>query len=275
MRRTSFIFLFISLFTPVLAQNPDYVALADSADNYIKSEKWDKAEATILNALRLQPGSFSNSLLLSNLGVVRTNLGKFEEALEDFRLALSIAPESTVVRNNRSRTLLAMGKYDAALEDLNQSLDRDSTQEWPRQMRGYLHLRNNEIEKAEADFNSFKEKNPSNPSVFSGLAAIAESRGDWNAAIALYDKSICLDDNPDTRFSRILAKIHINMYSSASQDIAESIRMYPSYPDLYLLRAVLNKKNYRNAEAEADKKIAIDKGADPQFIDEIFKKMGQ
>jgi len=57
------------------ASSPQYLALSDSADNLIKKERWKDAEAVILSALRLEPGNFANSLLLSNLGVVRTNMG--------------------------------------------------------------------------------------------------------------------------------------------------------------------------------------------------------
>ena len=48
------------------ASSPRYIALADSADMLIKSEKWDEAEKTILTALRLEPGNFTNAMLLSN-----------------------------------------------------------------------------------------------------------------------------------------------------------------------------------------------------------------
>ena len=72
MLAVAFIF---AAYPPMTASSPRYLALVDSADNYIKRERWTDAEQTLLSALRLEPGNFTNSLLLSNLGVVRTNLG--------------------------------------------------------------------------------------------------------------------------------------------------------------------------------------------------------
>ncbi|MDE6143844.1 MAG: tetratricopeptide repeat protein [Muribaculaceae bacterium] len=252
------------------ASSPKYMELADSADNYIKRERWSDAESTIISALRLEPGNFSNALLLSNLGVVRTNLGKMEEALEAFRLGLSVAPKSSVIRTNRARTFLLMGDYENALSDINETLEIDSIQEWPLQMRGLLLLGNDEIENARKDFTRLSKLNPRNSTAMAGLARVAEKEGNFNDALKLYDEAINIDDNPETRFSRILLKINMENYSDASQDIVNSIKIYPEHPDFYIARGYLHLLNFRNQEASIDRKIALDKGADPQLVEQFI-----
>lgn len=252
-----------------LASSPRYLALADSADNYIKREKWERAEETILKALRLEPGNFSNSLLLSNLGIVQTRQGKLEEALESFRLGLSIAPRSSVIRTNRARTLLQLGRYEDALSDLNETLSIDSLQEWPLQVRGRL-LISSDPEEARKNFETLKRHYPSNPASRTGLAALAEKEGKGDEALRLYAEALGMEDDPDTRFMRILLEINMNRYSEASEEISDAIKAYPTNGDFHILRGLLHRLQYRYDEAKIDKKIAIDKGSDRQLVEEIL-----
>lgn len=249
--------------------SPQYIALADSANNYIKAENWIMAEKTIVSALRLEPGNFSNSLLLSNLGVVQTRSGRPEDALESFRLSLSIAPKSSVAYANRARTYMQLGRYDEALNDINSTLDIDSVQEWPLQMRGFLLLNKNPKE-AKRDFLQLSRLYPQNALAKTGLAAVAEHEGRNDEALKLYTEAIEINDDPTVRFSRILLKINMERYSDASEDISESLKLYPNEGDLYLLRGYLHKLNYRYEEAGIDKKIAIDKGADIQAVERFL-----
>ncbi len=251
------------------ASSPQYIALADSADNYIKAENWQMAEKTIISALRLEPGNFSNSLLFSNLGVVQTQLGEMEKALESFRLGLSIAPRSSVLYANRARTYLHLSQYEDALSDLNSTLSIDSIQEWPLQTRGFLLL-NKDTEKASEDFARLYRHFPGNPMASSGLAAVTEKEQRFDEAIALYDKALETEDLPDIRFSRILLKINLQKFNEASEDIAESIAHYPHNGELYLLRGYLHKLRFRNEDAAIDKKIALDKGVDKQMVEKFL-----
>lgn len=252
------------------ASSPQYIALADSADMYIKNEKWLEAEHTIVKALRLEPANFSNSLLFSNLGICRTNRGDYNGALEAYDLGLSIAPGSAVIRNNRAKTHVMMRDYDNAIADLDESLRIDSVQEWPLQTRGLLRMRNNDIEGARRDFTLLLKKFPYNFTAMEGLGSIAEAEGKHDEAIKYYDETLKMEDNPETRSARILIKINCDRYSDASADIAESIRKYPDYSDFYVWRGYLHRLNYRNEEAQADKKNALAKGADPQFVDQFI-----
>lgn len=268
LRVTTLIILLI--FTlEAFSSSPRYLALADSADNYIKAENWTDAEKTLVKALRLEPGNFSNSLLLSNLGVVQSRQGRMEEALESFRLGISIAPNTSVLYNNRARVYMQISRYEDALLDINKSLEIDSVQEWPLQMRGFLLLDSNPLQ-AKEDFLLLSKLFPHNHLSMSGLAAIAEKENNYDDAVRYYDESIAIMDDPDIRFSRILLKINHGKYNEASEDITESLQKYPREGDLYLLRGYLHKLRFRYQEAEIDKKIALDKGSDKQLVDKFF-----
>lgn len=272
-RKISFFFAALLLGTSAsFASSPQYIALADSADNYIKRERWEDAERVIISALRLEPANFSNSLLFSNLGVVRTEMGKYDEALQAFSLGMSIAPGSSTLRNNRARTLLHIGRADEAFDDLNESLKIDSIQEWPLLMRGMILLSKGAPKDAKLDFNRVLKWNPSNASALAGMGRACEKEGNFTDAIKYYDESIEMEDDEETRSARILLKINLEKYSDASADIAASIAKYPENPYFYLWRGYLHRRNYRYPEAEADKKIALSKGADPQMVEELIPK---
>lgn len=251
--------------------SPRYLELADSADMLIQKERWVEAETTILKALRLEPANFSNALLLSNLGLVRENLGKMDEAIEAFTLGLSLSPSSTVLYNNRARSYLLTGEYEKADKDITESLRIDSIQELPLTMKGYMEIKKNNLEDAKKVFLKLEKKFPDNKSYLNGLATIAETEGNFEEALRYYDKAIESDpENEELYPSRILLKIRMDKYSEASADIHQSIQKFPENPMFYLLRGYLHKLNYRNEEAEADRKIAISKGIDIQLVDEFI-----
>ncbi len=262
----------LSFFSDAEASSPKYEALADSADNYIRREKWEEAERVIISALKLEPGNFANSLLFSNLGVVRTNQGRYDEALEAFDLGVSVAPRASVIRTNRARTYLLMSRYDEALEDLNVSLGIDSVQEWPLSMRGLLLMNKNDFEGARKDFMLLAKKFPQNESSMAGLAYIAEREGKFEDALRYFDESLSIRDLPETHYSSILLKIRLDRYSEASEELRGCISKYPEDAMFYLFRGYLHKLNYRNEEAAADKKIALDKGLDPQIVEQYLPR---
>lgn len=250
-----------------MASSPEYIALADSADNYMRRERWEAAENVIVKALRLEPANFSNSLLFSNLGVAQTNLGRHEEALESFRLGLSIAPNSSTLHNNRARTLLYLGRKNEAFNDITTSLEIDSLQEWPLQMKGLLLLEKDSLEGAKITLLQLSHRFPYNDVAISALGKIAEKEGKPEEALKYYDEALRINDDPETRSWRILLKISQEKFSDASADIRESIEKYPEYAFFYIWRGYLHRLNYRRDESMADKKIALAKGADKELVD--------
>lgn len=247
--------------------SPRYLELADSADYFIAHENWPKAESTIIEALRLEPANFSNSLLLANLGLVQSNQGKYLQALRSLDLGLNIAPSSTVLLNNRAHTYLNMDSISAAANDLDRSLQIDSLQQWPLQTRAFLYLQNGEIGKAKNIFTKMKTSFPNNSSVFAGLAAIADKEGNLREAMTNYEEALTINENDEeAREAFISLLIRNNEYTEARAIIRRGLDLNPENPMFYLLRGYLHRLNYRLEEAQADKKIALSKGLDPSFV---------
>ena len=248
-----------------------YLELADSADYFIAHENWNRAEEKIIEALRLEPGNFTNSLLLANLGLVQTQKGEYTKALESLTLGLNIAPSSSVLLNNRAHTYLMVDSLAAAERDLDKSLSIDSVQEWTLQTRAFLYLQENELIQAKTLFNKLKNNFPKNNSIYSGLAAIAEYEGNFDIALENYKQSLALKPEDDeAREAFILLLINTDKYTEARNEIKEALKINPENPMFYLLRGYLHKLNFRNDEAQADKKIAISKGLDSSYASKLI-----
>ena len=247
--------------------SPRYLELADSADFFIERENWDKAENAIIRALRLEPASFSNSLLLANLGLVQANKGEYKKAVESLSLGLNIAPSSTVLLNNRAHTYLLMDSVESAIKDIDKSLSIDSIQEWALQTRAFLYLQDKNFELSSRLLNKLNKEFPENASAYSALASIDEQINRFESAKTNYIKALKINpEDEDSRAAYIFLLIKTEDYSQARSEIKEALNQDPENPMYYLLRGYLHRLNYRPDEAQADKKIAISKGLDPSYV---------
>lgn len=251
--------------------SPRYLELADSADFYIARENWNRAEEKIIQALQLEPANFSNSLLLANLGLVQAEKKEYHKAIESLSLGLNIAPSSTVLLNNRAHTFLAIDSIQAAAADLDKSLEIDSIQEWTLQTRAFLALQNAEINKAEKLFYKLRTEFPENLKVLNGLAAVEESKGNYLEAQKYYKQKLALDPEDQEGWEAyIYLLIKLEDYTTARSEIKEALYLFPDDPMIYMLRGYLHRLNYRIDEANADKKLAISKGLDPQIVNQFI-----
>ena len=251
-----------------------YVELADSADRYIKRERWEDAERVIVEALRTEPANRSNYLLWSNLGMVRHEKRDYEGALMAYDIGLTSAPRSTSLLQNRARTYLEIGRRDSAMGDLNLALEVDSTLQWPRKMRGLLLTARGDTTAAMRDFRVYLEGHGDDPAVSEAMGDIAGREGDVDRAVTLYKKAYELQPDED-----LLAKILLTSYTYGrldrmQEEIAEGLKKYPRSGRLYLIRALYHRSMYQTDAMEQDILIAKDLGVDQETVDALMGNIG-
>ena len=253
-----------------------YIEMADSADFYIKHERWDDAERAIVKGLRSDPANKSNYLLWSNLGYVRTQLDNYPGAIEAFEIGLAQAPKSTALYTQKARTELTFGHADKALADFDRALELDSTLQWPLQMRGTLRLRKGDVDGAERDFNTYERVyGERNAIVKTGRAQIAILRGEPEKAIACYEQANEIDPDELYVVSKFLTAYNFKMLPKWEEQLHEAIRKYPRCGALYLLRGALHRERYQYEEAQLDRKLALEYGADARLADEIVPEIAR
>ncbi len=241
-----------------------YIELAGIADTAIAEERWLDAAAVLEKAMRLEPGNPSNVLLMSNLGIVRLNAGEDSLALAILNEAHRIAPSSVTVLNNRATVLLAMNRTSEAYNDYSIILDLDSTVIEPRFKRGMMALYSGDAATAQKDFETLQRLAPDDESTAIGLAALYSATNKPLDAIVQYTKLI--NENPEIEYysGRAACYLLTQQLNEAASDIAEGLKLNPNDAEFYLYRAYLNKLRYRNDDAKADLKRAVELGADPQ-----------
>lgn len=247
-----------------------YFQYVDSADYYIKKENWLKAEQMTIAALKSMPANRLNVHLWSNLGDIRTRRGDFDGAIQAFDIGLAKDPNNTTILCNRAFTLLSVNNESDALADINHALEVDSTLAWPRRMRATLSLAKNNFPQAEKDFISLRNHHPELAAPYAGLGKIAALKGETNNAIPLFEKALEIEHDQESWFYLILLNIESDQLPKAKELLNSAMKRYPNDGNFYLLRGIIRKKSFENDGALADRKRAIEYGADPELIKKFF-----
>ncbi|MDE6176578.1 MAG: tetratricopeptide repeat protein [Paramuribaculum sp.] len=239
------------------AQTPRYLELVDSAQTAIAEENWQEAERCLLGAMRHEPSSPGNILLMSNLGIVRFHDGRETEAVATLSDAIAMAPNATVVIANRARVLAAIGRDDEALADYTRVLAIDSLHTDALFNRGMRALAKGDTRTAAAVFRLLEKTAPRSRDTAIATASLLNARGDYAGAIRSYDRLLELSPTDDNYLlGRATCHIMLEQFDRASADLNEAIRHNPLNPELFERRAALNRLLYRNSEAESDMRRA-------------------
>jgi len=266
----AFLSLFVFATSDLFAEKEDYTLCVDSADYYATRHRWEDAERLTVKALRLEPANKSNWLLWSNLGDIRAELNDREGALTAYSIGLSQMPESRKMLSARAALLIEENRVDEAMEDLDAALRLDSTLQWPRMMRGMLELGQNRLKEAEEDFTILRKQYPDNRNALNGLARIRAIEGKQDEAVELYSESLKLEPDDMVWFYKITLLADMGKLQEASDDLYTAMKQFPRNGNLFLLRAYIHKLRFQNEEAEIDRKLATEYGADPALVESIF-----
>ncbi|MCM1354921.1 MAG: tetratricopeptide repeat protein [Staphylococcus sp.] len=247
-----------------------YMDKVDEADKACAEGKWREAEQALLSALKAEPANPTNVMLMSNLGIIRFNMGQDSLAIETLTDAHTIAPASVTILANRARVLSACGYEEEAYHDYEQILRLDSMEMSARLHHCLLALRRHEFRKAKKDY-EFMEKNfPDELETQIAGATVLSGTGDFTGAIPCYTRILEKRKDPEYYGARAYCYLLTGALQDASDDINAALELAPDDGELYLYRAALNKMRYRPADAENDARKAVELGVNKaraaQFI---------
>lgn len=248
----------------------EYIALADSADVCIAAERYAEAEGFILKALRLEPANYSNHLLLSNLSAVRLHLGRPTEAAEAAEIGLGIAPSSTMLLMNHALASLALGDEQTALEDTGKALEIDSIHPRALNIHGLILFNKGRYREAKVYYQRLLSIDQDDPDALVALGRIALVEGDMTNAVDYFTRAVKVDPLPENDFYLVLSLIFADKDAEASERLRESLRDYPHDGDLYILKALLSKRNFQNDSVDLNLKLAREYGADENLLQQFF-----
>lgn len=244
----------------IMAQS--YFDLVGDADKAISQGKWDEAESLLTEAIESQPLNPSNILLLSNLGIVRYNLGKDSLAIATLDEAHRRAPVSVTVLSNRAQVFTAMGRDKEAYADYSRIIELDSTLVEPLYMHAIMSLRQEKFDTSLEDCRKLEKLSPETQETQIAYASYYSATEQWENALPYY--TAILEKTPSTEMygARAVCYLMLQRLNEASADITSGLELNPDDGELYLYRAYLNKMRYMNDDARADLTKAIKLGID-------------
>ena len=270
------IFLGICMSANISAKTPEedsaYMQKVDEADKACAEGKWREAESALLDALRSEPANPSNVLLLSNLGIIRYNMGQDSLAIATLTDAHIMAPSSVTILSNRARVLAANGYDNDAYLDYDQILRLDSMEISARLPHCLFALRRHDFKTAKADFEFMQRNFPKEIETEIAGATVLSGTGDFAGAIPYYSRVLIERKDAEYYSGRAYCYLLTGALQEASDDINTALSLTPDDGELYLYRAALNKMRYRPADSEADARKAVELGVDKARASKFLSK---
>lgn len=241
-----------------------YLKLVDDADKAIAADDYPRAIALLTEALKTEPDNSGNVMVMSNLGMLNYYIGRDTLAIYYLSLAHDIAPESVTILSNRAKVYMETGHPRHALNDLETITRIDSTMYRPYLTQGIIYLAASDADNARRVLDRMCTLTDTSKSVecTAALAWLANLTGDNREAVRQYGILIELDPSAEFYAARAMSRVALEEYAEASEDIAEGMKLNDECAELYLARACLNRRTYRNDDAMNDAQRAIDLGAD-------------
>lgn len=247
---------------------PQYAAHHDlqKAIAYIKQGKYDEAIDLLTRAVHLVP---EDGYLYANRGVARARNGEFDAALADFAMALKLEVENTaLIHANRAATYVRKGDIDTAIKIYAEALSLGSEIDQAVDMleqRGRLLIRNNELQRAEANYQEiFRLDTDEWDIAYNGIASIRFAQKDFDGVIENCTKAISINPDNETAYHiRGNAYIKKRNWEMALNDTETLINLTPLSASAYNNHGVVLTRINDLEGALADFETAIE--IDPQM----------
>ncbi len=187
-----------------------------------------QAEQLFRKALKMDPNNARNALLFSNLGTVLKRMGRTDEAIEAYTMALNITPYSTAMLLNRGTLYLDKGLDSKAYVDFCNVIDLIPENIEARLYRAYIYMQRREYKEARIDYNVIVGKEPSHKAARIGLAMLDQREGNLSAARDKLDLLIGeFSDDASLFLMRANLDLERGYPEAAILDLEEALRLNP------------------------------------------------
>jgi tetratricopeptide (TPR) repeat protein len=214
----------------------DYNQLTQQTMSVLKEGGLDAAITYIDNYITENPTVLEAYLVRSEL---YTEIGSFQEALDDAEKAIKINPKEAAAYNNRGCIHVKSGNdLNKALSDFNKAIELNSNFAAAYTSRANVYLKMREPQKAINDCTKAIDISPDEniePYYNRGLAYV--NIGETEKAFADYDKVIALDSkNAEAYAKRGLINSQLGRKQEAISDFETFLRLDPDNKNAKLVR---------------------------------------
>jgi tetratricopeptide (TPR) repeat protein len=185
-----------------------YSALVSQGDTDANTGNYDRAIATLSEAIRLNP---SGALAFYSRGMVYGKKGDYDRAIADYDEAIRFDASDSLAFINRGLAYERKGENDLAIADYNEAIRLDPNDAFALNSRGIAYGMKGDYDRAIADFNKSILLDPKRAVAFGNRGLAYGRKGDYQRAIADFNEAIQLNPNDARAFcNRGNAKLKIN-----------------------------------------------------------------
>jgi tetratricopeptide (TPR) repeat protein len=131
----------------------------------------------------------------NNFANALRRMGRTDEAIEHYKVALEIDPAFSMARRNLALALADRGKYDEAVEQLRIYYGNDVNTSQIREELGTILAKQGKAEDAVGQFQKVLAEQPDSVKVLRNLAYALTQSGKTSEAVEYYRKALQLDPN--------------------------------------------------------------------------------
>lgn len=250
-------FLLCALFITCVAGNAQtYYAFVDSAEHYIGSHDWEKAEFFIKKALESEPDNSNNSLLLSNLATIQRYLGKTADAVRNYSIALYMTPNAVTLLKNRASLYLEIDSVDLAYRDYEKVISLDNKDLESLYNHAMIAMGKKKLGTCEDDLSRIKAISPKSFYAINGYAVLDMVKGNHSQAVDGFSKIIKARPTIDAYINRAECYLAMKQLNNAEKDIRTALEINSQNGALYMLKARLDKLRYDEMALRQDLEMA-------------------
>jgi tetratricopeptide (TPR) repeat protein len=182
-------------------------------------------------------------------GIENIEIGKPDDAINDFNRAIELDPENADAYCNRGYAKSSKGDLDGAILDYSQALEIDPKNAWAYGNRGLARGDKGDFDGAIADDNQALSLRPNWPQVYNNRGREQARKGNLDEAISDYNQAITL--NPEDAIAyenRGNAKSRKSDLNGAITDWTQAISLNPTNAITYNSRGFAE---YQNGNVDA------------------------
>lgn len=250
-----------------------YDELITRAMDAVEKDSLYQAERLFKEALRLEPSNMRNALLFSNLGTIQRRMGKNDDAVESYSLALNLTPYSVTMLLNRASLYLEMDYFDKAYVDYCNVIDLDDKNQEALRFRAYIYMRRRQYQDARNDYQRLLEAIPGEKTARIGMAMANQKLNRHRESLEEFNRLI-VDYPKDASLLKARAELEIVMNSleMALLDLEHAAKLDPNDADIYIMCGEIYLAQGKKREAYAVFEKAIELGVPRPLLEDRLKE---
>jgi tetratricopeptide (TPR) repeat protein len=209
--------------------------------------KFEQAEKFFKSSLSINA---KNSPLYKNYGFFLTKAKQFDKAIEQFNVALRLLPNSALVYSDRGNALEKSHKLDEAIADYNRAIALAPEIFGFYHNRGSAFLRKHQFSQALSDFERAIQLNPNFADAHCGYGSVLVVLNRYEEALAAYEKALSI--KPDLAGAWLgRGNVHFDLkrYDEAFAAYDKALSIEPDLAEVHHGRANILHVLTRNDEA--------------------------